>query len=79
MKNKEIKAMEKLFGKAVIDKPDKGFYTRMQIQKKWNISASVISRILINATKNNHVEMRMYRVTIGQVTRPTPHYKILTK
>jgi hypothetical protein len=79
MNNKDLKAMEKLFGKAVAEKPAKGFYTRREIQKMWNLSEPIISRKLSTALKLNLLEMRMYRVKSGMVTRPIPHYRILTK
>jgi hypothetical protein len=76
MNNKDLRAMEKLFGNAVTEKPEKGFYTRREIQKMWNLSEPVISRKLSVALKNDLVEMRMYRVKSGMVTRPIPHYRI---
>ena len=76
MTPKDLKAMEKLFGNAVAEKPDKGFYTRREIQKLWNLSEPVISRKLSVALKNNLLEVRMYRVKSGMVTRPIPHYRI---
>jgi hypothetical protein len=79
MTPKDLRAMEKLFGNAVTEKPAKGFYTRREIQKLWNLSEPVISRKLGIALKNNLLEMRMYRVKSGMVTRPIPHYRINTK
>jgi hypothetical protein len=79
MNNKDLKALEKLFGKAVPEKPADGFYTRREIQKMWNSSEPVISRKLSAALKNNLLEMRMYRVKSGMITRPIPHYRIITK
>jgi hypothetical protein len=79
MNNKDIKALEQLFGKAVAEKPAKGFYTRREIQKMWNSSEPIISRKISAALKNNLIEMRMYRVQSGMVTRPIPHYRIISK
>jgi len=76
MNNKDLRAMEKLFGKAVVEKPEKGFYTRREIQKLWNSSEPIISRKISAALKSNLLEMRMYRVQSGMVTRPIPHYRI---
>lgn len=76
MTPKDLKAMEKLFGRTVAEKPAKGFYTRREIQKLWNLSEPVISRKLSLALKNNLLEVRMYRVKSGMVTRPIPHYRI---
>lgn len=76
MNTKDLKAMEKLFGKVVVEKPEKGFYTRREIQKMWNSSEPIISRKLNFALKNGLLEMRMYRVKSGMVTRPIPHYRI---
>lgn len=79
MKNKDLEALEKLFGKAVAEKPEKGFYTRRELQKMWNTSEPIISRKLSAALKNKLVEMRMYRVKSGMVTRPIPHYRAISK
>jgi len=76
VKDKDLRALEKLFGNAVTEKPEKGFYTRREIQKMWNLSEPVISRKLSVALKNNLLEMRMYRVKSGMVTRPIPHYRL---
>jgi hypothetical protein len=76
MNNKDLQALEKLFGKAVAEKPAKGFYTRRELQKMWNTSEPIISRKISAALKNNLLEMRMYRVKSGMVTRPIPHYRI---
>ena len=79
MNNKDLKALEQLFGKAVAEKPAKGFYTRREIQKMWNSSEPIISRKLSAALKNNLLEMRMYLVKSRMVTRPIPHYRIISK
>ena len=76
MNTKDLKAMEKLFGTAIVEKPEKGFYTRREIQKIWNFSEPIISRKLSVALKSNLLEVRMYRVKSGMVTRPIPHYRI---
>ena len=76
MNTKDLKDMERLFGKAVCEKPEKGFYTRREIQKLWNSSEPIISRKISFALKNNLLEVRMYRVKSGMVTRPIPHYRI---
>lgn len=76
MKTKDLKALEKLFGKAVAEKPEDGFYTRRELQKMWNTSEPIISRKISAALKNGLLEMRMYRVRSGMVTRPIPHYRI---
>lgn len=79
MNNKDIKALEQLFGRVVTEKPAKGFYTRREIQKLWNISEPVASKKLKEALNQNLLEVRMYRVKAGMVTRPIPHYKIISK
>lgn len=76
MKNKDLQALERLFGKAVPDKPEKGFYTRRELQKMWNVSEPIISRKISKALKENLLEVRMYRAKSGMVTRPIPHYRI---
>lgn len=76
MNTKDLKALEKLFGKAVPEKPEKGFYTRRELQKMWNASEPIMSRKISAALKSNLLEMRMYRVQSGMVNRPIPHYRI---
>lgn len=76
MTPKELKAMEKLFGKVSIEKPEKGFYTRREFQKILNCSEPVIAKKINDALKSNLLEVRMYRVKSGMVTRPIPHYRI---
>lgn len=76
MNNKDLKALEKLLGPCVVEKPEKGFYTRKEMQKMWNFSEPIISRKLNMALKKGLLEMRMYRVKSGMVTRPIPHYRI---
>ena len=71
--------MEKLFGNVSIQIPEKGFYTRREIQKMLNRSEPVITKKINNALKNNLLEVRMYRVKAGMVTRPIPHYRIISK
>lgn len=79
MKNKDLIAMQKLFGKVSMETPEKGFYTRREIQKMLNCSEPVITKKINDALKDNLLEVRMYRVKSGMVTRPFPHYRILTK
>lgn len=79
MNNKDLKAMQKLFGKVSIETPEKGFYSRREIQKLLNCSEPVITKKINDALKDNLLVVRMYRVKSGMVTRPIPHYKILSK
>lgn len=79
MNNKDLRAMEKLFGNVSLQTPEKGFYTRREIQKMMNCSEPVITKKINDALKGNLLEVRMYRVKSGMVTRPIPHYKILSK
>ena len=76
MTNKELKELERMFGSMYEEKPDKGFFTRRELQKQWNCCESVISRRINSCLKNNLLEMKMYRVKSGMVTRPIPHYRI---
>lgn len=76
MNNKDLQALEKLFGRAVAEKPEKGFYTRKELQKMWNTSEPIMSRKISAALKSGLLEMRMYRVKSGMVTRPIPHYRV---
>lgn len=79
MTNKDLKALEKMLGTVYEEKPAKGFFTRRELQKLWRCCESVISRRINACVKNNLLEMKMYRVKSGMVTRPIPHYRIINK
>ena len=76
MTNQELKELERMFGTMYEDKPAKGFFTRRDLQKIWRCGESAISRRINHSVKNNLLEMKMYRVKSGMVTRPIPHYRI---
>jgi len=76
MTNQELKELERMFGTMYEDKPAKGFFTRRELQKLWNCGESAMSRRINQSVKNNLLEMKMYRVKSGMVTRPIPHYRI---
>ena len=76
MTNQELKELERMFGTKYEDSPAKGFFTRRQLQKLWNCGESAISKRINQSVRNNLLEMKMYRVKSGMVTRPIPHYRI---
>jgi len=79
MTNKELKELERMFGTKCEENPAKGFFTRRQLQKMWNCGESSISKRINLCLRNNLLEMKMYRVKSGMVTRPIPHYRIIKK
>ena len=76
MTNQELKELERMFGTMYVEKPAKGFFTRRELQKMWDCGESAIARRIGLSLKNNLLEMKMYRVKSGMVTRPIPHYRI---
>jgi len=79
MNTKDLKALENMFGNVWNDKPDKGFFTRKALQDMWKCGERAMSRRINACVKNNLLEMKMYRVKSGMVTRPIPHYRIIKK
>ena len=58
--------------------PEEGFYTTIEWAKRIKRSAPQASRLLRLAVKDGEVEMRMYRIAINYITRPIPHYRLVT-
>ena len=56
-----------------------GFYTVKQLALLWNKSASQTRALVSSAVKEGLAEMQMFRVDVGQTSRPTPHYRFVKK
>lgn len=76
MNAKKLQELENLFQKKKVEKPEKGFFTRAELCKAWNISEKQGNRKLKNFIDSGLVETKTFKVTSGMVTRPIPHYRI---
>ena len=72
----KLRKLEAIFQNRNIDKPPKGFKTRTQWAKEWNVGEQYCNRLLQKYIAKNLIEVKMFKVKSGQVTRPIPHYKI---
>lgn len=72
----KLRKLEAIFQNRNIDKPHKGFKTRSQWAKEWNVSEQHCTRLIHKYLAKNLLEVRMYKVKSGMVTRPIPHYRI---
>lgn len=79
MNDKKLQELERLFQKKKLEKPEKGFFTRAELAKAWKISEQHGNRKLKKYIDSGLIETKHFRVTSGMVTRPIPHYRILTK
>jgi hypothetical protein len=54
-----------------------GFFTCKQWSAKLNFCKSHVRRRLLDGVKAGKIEIQMFRVRIGKVTRKEAHYRIL--
>lgn len=72
----KLRKLEAIFQNRNIDKPPKGFKTREAWTKEWKISSQYCGKLLHKYLAKNLMEIKMFKVKSGQVTRPIPHYRI---
>lgn len=72
----KLRKLEAIFQNRNIDKPPKGFKTRDKWAKEWGVSSQHCSRLIHKYLAKNLLEVKMFKVKSGLVTRPIPHYKI---
>jgi hypothetical protein len=60
----------------VADKVPAGWFTSKQIGKQLNKADSTMGALLSRAVGEGRAERKSFRVTIGSVTRPVPHYRL---
>jgi Fic family protein len=76
MNNTSLKKLENILRSKGVEKPDKGFFKRADLAKAWKISEQTANRKLKKYVASNLIEVKIYKVKSGQVTRPIPHYRI---
>jgi hypothetical protein len=61
---------------AQIDKVPKGWFTRAQLEKKWNLSQAHVNHILCVGVKDKTLSIKRFRIMRPTgVPYPTPHYR----
>jgi len=76
MNIKKLEELEKLFQKKTVEKPDKGFFTRADYCKAWDICEQQANRKIKKYIESGLMEQKHFYVKSGMVTRPIPHYRI---
>lgn len=61
---------------AVTDEVPPGWLTTKQLAKKLRKAESTVGTLICRAVAEGRCEKQLFRVTIGQHTRPVPHYKL---
>lgn len=75
--NKPAISIDDLLKYSIIseDEVPDGWYTRQQLQDRWQCGDRKVHRIVRAAVDNGDLEQRMYRVRLSDsIVRPTPHY-----
>ncbi len=62
----------------VPDKVPPGWFTAREIGRQLGKADSTIGSLLSRAVGEGRAERQQFRVTIGSVTRPVPHYRLKT-
>jgi hypothetical protein len=62
----------------VLDEVPPEWLTARDIAKQLGKADSTVGAMLGNAVAEGRVERKNFRITTGQVTRPTPHYRVKT-
>lgn len=70
-----LKKIEQLVHTQTLQKPSKGFYTRREIQKHWNLCERQVGKKLKVMIELNLVEIKNFVIKTGMLIRPVPHYK----
>jgi len=73
-KNAAQDLLAALQSQAVSSVVPEGFYTKRQLADSVGVSLDSMTDKLLKMK----VEMKMFRVTSGTVTRPIPHYRLVT-
>ena len=79
MNAKKLRALEDIFLNKGVVKPPKGFFTRSEIAKAWKVTEQTANRKLKKFVASSLMEVKYFKVRSGQVVRPVPHYKIISK
>jgi Fic family protein len=72
----KLRKLEDIFLNRGVEKPSKGFFTRADLAKAWQISEQQANRKLKKYVESELIEVKYFKVRSGMVTRPIPHYRI---
>lgn len=78
MNFKKINELQRLLKKDSEDKIPEGFFTTEQYAKNEGITVRRASQRIKEVVENypSSIEIRKFRISVGQVVRPVPHYRI---
>ena len=57
--------------------PEVGFYTTAQWAEKIHRSIPQAQRLIRHAVQAGEMEVRTYKIVVGMLKRPVPHYRIV--
>ena len=72
----KLRKLEDIFQNRGVVKPPKGFFTRADLAKAWQISEQQANRKLKKYVESELIEVKYFKVRSGMVIRPIPHYRI---
>ena len=72
----KLRKLEDIFQNRGVVRPPKGFFTRADLAKAWQISEQQANRKLKKYVESELIEVKYFKVRSGMVIRPIPHYRI---
>lgn len=72
-----LNKLSKMLTNCGIEKPEKGYHTRLEYQNGWGISEKAANIKIRKGLNMGHLKEKMFKIRTGQVVRPVPHYKIV--
>lgn len=79
MNIKKLKAIEDLLKEKKSTTPDKGYFPRTYWQKELKVSEKTASVKIKEMIEFGLMTVKTFKVRTGQVVRPVPHYKLISK
>ena len=59
--------------------PESGFYTTSQWAEKIHRSIPQTQRLIRHAVQAGEMEVRTYKIVVGMLKRPVPHYRLVKR
>ena len=59
--------------------PEAGFYTTSQWAEKIHRSIPQTQRLIRHAVQAGEIEVRTYKIVVGMLKRPVPHYRLVKR
>ena len=72
----KLRKLEDIFQNRGVVRPPKGYFTRADLAKAWQISEQQANRKLKKYVESKLIEVKYFKVRSGMVIRPIPHYRI---